>query len=97
MISLTLSFQVIGEHQNILPTQYPGINYALLSNDNGFMNFYPSFFDQRTLTARFQINNTKPNYVDFIKKPVLGVMGLLALLGDQQVQATNLIKGMLNT
>ncbi len=35
-------------------------SFQLLSNDNGFLNWGPpSFFDQRTLTARFQMNLTK--------------------------------------
>uniref|UniRef100_A0A3B1IM18 Alpha-L-iduronidase n=1 Tax=Astyanax mexicanus TaxID=7994 RepID=A0A3B1IM18_ASTMX len=44
-------------------------------------------FTQRTLTARFQINNTNPAHVQLLRKPVLTVMGLLALLGELQVQA----------
>lgn len=32
------------------------INYALLSNDNGFLSYYPHQFTQRTLVARFQMN-----------------------------------------
>ena len=61
-------------------------HYTLLSNDNGFMNFGPpDFFNQRTLTARFMMNLTKPRSVEVIRKPALTVMGLLAMLGDQQV------------
>ncbi|XP_044160426.1 alpha-L-iduronidase isoform X2 [Bufo gargarizans] len=56
------------------------MNYSLLSNDNAFMNYYPHYFTQRTLTARFQMNNTKPPHVQMVRKPVLTVMGLLALL-----------------
>ena len=62
------------------------MNYALLSNDNGFLNFNPHFFTQRTLVARFQMNETHPPSVQTDRKPVLSVMGLLALLGDIQVQ-----------
>lgn len=61
--------------------------YNLLSNDNGFISYPPSFFRQRTLLARFQVNHSHPRKVEFVKKPVLGVMGLLALLGDQQIKS----------
>ncbi|TSO98516.1 Tankyrase-1 [Bagarius yarrelli] len=56
------------------------INFTLLSNDNAFLSYYPHQFTQRTLTARFQINNTHTPYVQFLRKPVLTAMGLLALL-----------------
>ena len=32
------------------------------------------------------MNNSHPRKVEFIKKPVLSAMGLLALLGDQQLE-----------
>jgi len=60
--------------------------YSLLSNDNGFIGYPPSYFRQRTLLARFQMNHSHPRKVEFVKKPVLNVMGLLALLGDQQIK-----------
>ncbi|XP_071792677.1 alpha-L-iduronidase-like isoform X1 [Asterias amurensis] len=77
--------KIIAQHQNLLISQHPNVNYALLSNDNGFLNFNPNFFTQRTLVARFQMNLTHPPSIQTIKKPVLSVMGLLALLGDTQV------------
>ena len=33
------------------------------------------------------MNHSHPRKVEFVKKPVLGVMGLLALLGDQQIKS----------
>lgn len=77
--------QVIVQHQHLMITPKPDYRYSLLSNDNGFLNFYPYFFEQRTLNARFQMNNTKPKSVQLIKKPVLAVMGLLSKLGDHLV------------
>lgn len=75
-------FQVIDEHLDyMLSNDSQRMNYSLLSNDNAFMNYYPHYFTQRTLTARFQMNNTKPPHVQMVRKPVLTVMGLLALLG----------------
>ncbi|KAM8940318.1 alpha-L-iduronidase [Pelodytes ibericus] len=75
--------KVIDQHQDYqLSNKSSSFNYMLLSNDNAFMNYYPHYFTQRTLTARFQMNNTKPPHVQMVRKPVLSVMGLLALLGD---------------
>ena len=51
------------------------------------MNYDPVFFRQRTLLARFQMNYSHPRKVEFVKKPVLSVMGLLALLGDLQINS----------
>ncbi|XP_043917055.1 alpha-L-iduronidase [Protopterus annectens] len=80
--------KVIAQHQNLLISNPNNtINYKLLSNDNAFMNYYPHYFTQRTLTARFQMNNTNPPHVQMVRKPVLTVMGLLALLGEKQISA----------
>ncbi|XP_074850655.1 alpha-L-iduronidase isoform X2 [Carettochelys insculpta] len=80
--------KVIIQHQNRLISKVNNsINYTLLSNDNAFLNYYPHYFTQRTLTARFQMNNTKPPHVQMVRKPVLTVMGLLALLGETQILA----------
>ncbi|XP_043370186.1 alpha-L-iduronidase isoform X5 [Dermochelys coriacea] len=80
--------KVIIQHQNLLISKANNtVNYTLLSNDNAFMNYHPHYFTQRTLTARFQMNNTKPPHVQMVRKPVLTVMGLLALLGENQVFA----------
>ncbi|KAM4707700.1 alpha-L-iduronidase [Discoglossus pictus] len=78
--------KVIDQHQDfLLSNESSGINYTLLSNDNAFLNYYPHYFTQRTLTARFQMNNTKPPHVQMVRKPVLTVMGLLALLGETEI------------
>lgn len=83
--------KVIQQHQDLLLADPNStINYTLLSNDNAFLSYHPHAFTQRTLTARFQVNNTQPPHVQFIRKPVLSVMGLLALLGETQVQAQHL-------
>ncbi|XP_056424796.1 alpha-L-iduronidase isoform X2 [Hyla sarda] len=86
--------KVIGQHLDFMHSDgNPSMNYSLLSNDNAFMNYYPHYFTQRTLTARFQMNNTKPPHVQMVRKPVLTVMGLLALLGETQI-STYLIRDM---
>ena len=81
--------KVISQHQYTFLTSAKMAKftrYALLSNDNGFMNWDPmSTFDERTLTARFRMNLTNPRSVEMVKKPVLSVMSLLAMLGENQV------------
>ncbi|NWU89531.1 IDUA iduronidase, partial [Upupa epops] len=78
--------KVIIQHQNLLISKANNtINYTLLSNDNAFLSYYPHYFTQRTLTARFQMNNTKTPHVQMVRKPVLTVMGLLALLGEKHI------------
>lgn len=91
--------KVIGQHQNIFisNSESPMTNFSLLSNDNGFLSWYPYQFTERTLTARFQMNNTNPPHVQFVKKPVHSVMSLLSLLGDKQVKTTLTDSDKLNT
>lgn len=80
--------KVIQQHQDLLLSDPNNtFNYRLLSNDNAFLSYHPHPFSQRTLTARFQVNNTQPPHVQLIAKPVLTVMALLALLGETQVAA----------
>ncbi|KAJ8005777.1 hypothetical protein DPEC_G00121410 [Dallia pectoralis] len=80
--------KVISQHQNLLLSgQNNTINYTLLSNDNAFLSYHPHQFTQRTLTARFQMNDTQPPHIQLLRKPILTVMGLLALLGERQVLA----------
>ncbi|XP_061763127.1 alpha-L-iduronidase-like isoform X2 [Nerophis ophidion] len=81
-----MAVKVISQHQD-LKLANSTMNYTLLSNDNAFLSYHPHPFTQRTLTARFQVNNTQPPHVQFIRKPILTVMGLLALLGETQVLA----------
>ncbi|XP_021566588.1 alpha-L-iduronidase [Carlito syrichta] len=80
--------KVIAQHQNLLVANVSvPIRYALLSNDNAFLSYHPHPFAQRTLTARFQVNNTRPPHVQLLRKPVLTAMGLLALLDGKQLWA----------
>uniref|UniRef100_A0A3Q3WW67 Uncharacterized protein n=1 Tax=Mola mola TaxID=94237 RepID=A0A3Q3WW67_MOLML len=82
--------KVIEQHQNLLLLDPNStINYTLLSNDNAFLSYHPHPFTQRTLTARFQVNNTRPPHVQLIRKPVLAVMGLLGLLGNDLLAANS--------
>ncbi|XP_063587899.1 alpha-L-iduronidase-like [Penaeus indicus] len=60
----------------------PRLNYQLISFDNSFLNYFPNFFEQRSLVARFQINSTSPRQVQMVKKDSYSVLALLSLLGD---------------
>ncbi|KAM9742779.1 alpha-L-iduronidase isoform 1-T1 [Dama dama] len=80
--------KVIAQHQNLLlANASSAVRYALLSNDNAFLSYHPHPFSQRTLTARFQVNNTRPPHVQLLRKPVLTAMALLALLDGEQLWA----------
>uniref|UniRef100_A0A452TI82 Alpha-L-iduronidase n=1 Tax=Ursus maritimus TaxID=29073 RepID=A0A452TI82_URSMA len=71
--------QVIAQHQNLLVANTSSaLRYALLSNDNAFLSYHPHYFTQRTLTARFQVNTTRPPHVQLLRKPVLTAMALVA-------------------
>lgn len=79
--------KVITMHQHqFISNQSSDVNYRLLSNDNAFLNFHPNYFTQRTLNARFQINNTQIKFSHLVRKPALTVMGLLSKLGETQIK-----------
>ncbi|XP_063086131.1 alpha-L-iduronidase isoform X3 [Cavia porcellus] len=78
---------MVVKHQNLLIANASASSYRLLSNDNAFLSYHPHPFSQRTLTARFQVNNTQPPHVQLLRKPVLTAMGLLALLDGEQLWA----------
>ena len=64
----------------------PRFRFSSLNYENAYMSNFPHQFTQRTLLARFQVNNTFPPFVQFVKKPVFLVYGLMGLLGDQLLQ-----------
>lgn len=66
-------------------------NLESISHDNAFLNFYPNFFTQRTLLARFQMNNTTPKHVQYVQKPVFSALGMLSNLASRagKVNALN--------
>lgn len=78
-----LVVKVISQHQ--IARDSLSLNYSLLSNDNAFLSYYPHQFTQRSLLARFQMNNTNPPHVQFIRKPVHTAMVMLAYLGEQML------------
>lgn len=71
---------IVFDHWNALYTNELK-NLISISHDNAFLSYHPYEFEQRTLLARFQMNETKPYFVDFIQKPVYAALGLLSSLG----------------
>lgn len=51
-----------------------------ISHDNSFLSYHPFEFEQRTLLARFAMNESHPKSVRFIQKPVYASMGMLSAL-----------------
>lgn len=43
-----------------------------ISHDNAFLSYHPYEFEQRTMLARFSMNDTIPWTFQFIQKPVYG-------------------------
>ena len=67
-----------------------GLEYGLLSFDNAFLNYNlnsssVNVFDQRTMVARFQMNESKPYRAETVRKQSINTHALLGLLGDQQL------------
>ncbi|EEC05903.1 alpha-L-iduronidase, putative, partial [Ixodes scapularis] len=58
-----------------------------LSSDNGFLSYPPQPFSQRTLLARFRMNESEPHVV-FVRKPIHTVTGLLGKLGTRVLGAS---------
>jgi len=70
--------KVINQHQRKIIEEL-GCDYALLSNDNGFLGTW----GQRTHLARFgNQENLERGEFELIKKPVFNAMVMLSLLGD---------------
>eukprot|EP00756_Hemistasia_phaeocysticola_P049560 Hpha_TRINITY_DN24063_c0_g1::TRINITY_DN24063_c0_g1_i1::g.130468::m.130468/K01217/IDUA; L-iduronidase len=88
-VELHLS-QWINSHNTTAPSA--GISYALMSFDNGFLNYNRNnasinIFDQRTLVSRFQMNHSTPVVFETVKKQSINTHTLLSLLGDTQLSA----------
>jgi L-iduronidase len=71
---------VLGHWQAIYDGRMHGLES--ISHDNSFLNFHPNYFTQRTLIARFQMNNTTPKHSQFVQKPVFSALGLLSNLAN---------------
>ncbi|EDS40596.1 conserved hypothetical protein [Culex quinquefasciatus] len=64
------------------------VNLESISHDNAFLSYHPFEFNQRTLLARFEMNETHPREVQFVAKPVYSALGMLASLGPLATDAT---------
>lgn len=64
-------------------------NLAFISHDNSFLSYHPYEFEQRTLLARFSMNQTQPKTVHFIQKPVYAALGMLARLADNAMSVSS--------
>ncbi|RWS20635.1 hypothetical protein B4U80_02417, partial [Leptotrombidium deliense] len=78
----SIAAEIMIKHIDHYFSKNNSVYFQLLSNDNAFLSYYPYQFEQRTLLARFQMNNTKPQTVQFIKKPIYTALGLFDYLGD---------------
>lgn len=68
--------RTVFQHWNAMYNQIlPNLNS--ISHDNAFLSYYPFEYEQRTLLARFIMNNTTPSHVQFVRKPVHAALGLL--------------------
>lgn len=56
--------------------------FESISHDNSFLSYHPFEFTQRTMLARFMMNNTHPKSVIFIQKPVYSALGMLSALAS---------------
>lgn len=59
------------------------VTWGYLANDNAFLNYGDAWFEQRTLIARFEMNET--NTVETIRKPSINTIAMLSLLGDRRI------------
>jgi L-iduronidase len=76
-----IAAKIINQHVLCLADEL-GVNYALLSNDNGFMGSWGN----RTQLARLgRDEQVERGEFALIKKPVLSLLSLLALLGEERV------------
>uniref|UniRef100_A0AAG5DKV8 Alpha-L-iduronidase n=1 Tax=Anopheles atroparvus TaxID=41427 RepID=A0AAG5DKV8_ANOAO len=78
-------FSIVAQHWDAMAdTADPfGQQFRFLSHDNAFLSYHPYEFEQRTLLARFQMNETEPPHVQFVAKPVYSALGMLAMLGPR--------------
>uniref|UniRef100_A0A182JDP4 Glycosyl hydrolases family 39 N-terminal catalytic domain-containing protein n=1 Tax=Anopheles atroparvus TaxID=41427 RepID=A0A182JDP4_ANOAO len=78
-------FSIVAQHWDAMAdTADPvGQQFRFLSHDNAFLSYHPYEFEQRTLLARFQMNETEPPHVQFVTKPVYSALGMLAMLGPR--------------
>lgn len=72
---------IVLEHWNAL-IKGPLKRLESISHDNSFLSYHPFEFEQRTMLARFVMNNTQSKTVYFIQKPAYTAMGMLSSLAN---------------
>ncbi|XP_050095136.1 alpha-L-iduronidase [Anopheles aquasalis] len=84
----TMLFSIVAQHWSAMADTNGTLlaSFRFLSHDNAFLSYHPYEFEQRTLLARFQMNETHPPHVQFIAKPVFSTVGMLATLGSQAIR-----------
>jgi len=81
-----IAAKIIGQHCHALVDEQ-ACRYALLSNDNGFLGGWAL----RTQLVRFGSDQQiAVDQFELIKKPVLNVLALLALLGERRLTVTGM-------
>lgn len=57
-------------------------NFESISHDNAFLSYHPFEFEQRTMLARFVMNQTLSKTTYYIQKPVYAALGMLSSLAN---------------
>lgn len=93
-----LAAKIIDQHQRLM-IEAEGVDYAVLSNDNGFVGRWGhrthlTYFGNREIVgaqsehrsdlAALDARRANPEPFELIKKPALSVMELLGLVGEQR-------------
>lgn len=76
--------QIVLQHWNAF-IEGPLVRLVSISHDNSFLSYHPFEFEQRTLLAKFVMNNTKSKTMYFIQKPVYAALGKLNQFSIYQV------------
>lgn len=84
--------EIVFQHWNAI---YDGSMDGLdsISHDNSFLSYHPFEFEQRTLLAKFSMNQTVPETIQFVQKPVyaaLGMLGGLAKYSTKMYRESNI-------
>lgn len=81
-----IAAKIVAQHCHALVDEQ-ACRYALLSNDNGFLGGWPL----RTQLARFgNDEQLAADRFELVKKPVLNVLTLLAMLGERRIEVAGL-------
>lgn len=68
--------EIVFQHWNAIYDRSMG-GLDSISHDNSFLSYHPFEFEQRTLLAMFSMNQTVPETIQFVQKPVYAALGML--------------------